>query len=229
MVVVSMAIVIKLLKNKNELQEKNEQLMLEKQKAELNFLKAQMHPHFLFNTLNTLYSETIQESGKAQLVVLHLSQLLRFILDECSKPLIPLGHEIKVVKDYIGLEQLRHGERLVVKLVERDVDHRVLISPLIFLPFVENSFKHTLAHKRGRIHIDISISMKNDMVYFQVQNDVSIGHATIDHNREGKGLPNVVRQLDLLYNKQYVLNVEEKNEKFNVTLSFPVKAEFLYA
>src|SRR5258708_31239424 len=103
-----------------------------------------MHSHFLFNTLNTLYSETMQDSGKAEQVVLHLSNLLRFILDECNKPLIAVSKEIKVIHDYIELEKLRHGSRLQVSLSVPESDQSLFISPLIFLPFIENSFKHSL-------------------------------------------------------------------------------------
>ncbi len=87
----------------------------EKRIAELSFLKAQMHPHFLFNTLNTLYSESIKKSDtKSEQIVLRLSNLMRFILEECNKPLIPLTKEIQVISDYIALEKIRHGNRLQV-------------------------------------------------------------------------------------------------------------------
>jgi LytS/YehU family sensor histidine kinase len=218
-----MAIVIKLIKNKTELQQTNEQLIAEKKTAELNFLKSQMQPHFLFNTLNTLYSETIQESGKAQKVVLYLSGLLRFILEECNKPFIPIGHEIKVIKDFIALEQLRHGSRLTVNLVVLDVNPRMVISPLVFLPFVENSFKHTLQTKRGRIHIDIAITMKDNNFHMVIENDKEDAPKKINGHEPGKGISNVRRQLDLLYGKQYKLDVEDAPKLYRVSLLVPAK------
>jgi len=225
MVVISMAVAIKLVKNKTELQQKNDALLAEKKTAELGFLKAQMHPHFLFNTLNTLYSETIQDSGKAQLVVLHLSNLLRFILDECQKPLIPVQYEIKVVKDFIALEELRHGARLKVNLKVTDVNPQMMLSPLIFLPFVENSFKHTLLNKRGPVTIDIAIQGEADRLHLLIGNDRVAAPAAPLRNghKHGQGIPNIRKQLELLYGKAYALHVDESQDRYVVSLSIPAK------
>jgi LytS/YehU family sensor histidine kinase len=223
LVVISLAVAIKLIKNKTQLQEKNAQLVTEKRMAELNFLKAQMHPHFLFNTLNTLYSETIQESGKAQEVVLHLSSLLRFILEECNRPLIPVGHEIKVIRDFIALEQLRHGNRLQVNLSVSDIDVHQQISPLIFLPFVENSFKHTLNNKRGTIQIDVTITMKGSHFSLKVENDKGELFRQVNGHLHGMGTANITRQLELLYGKDYTLHVDDLPQKYIVSLTVPAK------
>lgn len=222
MVVICMAVVIKLIKNRTELQQSNQQLAIEKKTAELNFLKAQMQPHFLFNTLNTLYSETIQESGKAQQVVLYLSGLLRFILDECNKPFIPLSHEIRVIRDFIALEQLRHGARLSVTFTVVDVNPTMMISPLIFLPFVENSFKHTLNTIRGKIHINITITMKGDHVAMQIENDKGEPQHVNGHE-PGKGIANVKRQLELLYGKDYKLELNDSEKQYRVSLIIPAR------
>jgi two-component system LytT family sensor kinase len=229
MVVICMAVVIKLIKSKGELQASNEQLIEEKKTAELNFLKSQMHPHFLFNTLNTLYSETIQESGKAQQVVLYLSGLLRFILEECNKSFIPIGHEIKVVKDFIALEQLRHGARLTVNLLVLDVNPKTVISPLIFLPFVENSFKHTLSTKRGPIHIDIAITMKDNNFSMVIENDKEEAPKHVNGHHPGKGIANVRRQLELLYGKDFQLELEDAPKRYRVSLLVPAKRIEEYA
>lgn len=225
--VICMAVTIKLLKNKAQLEQQNDQLLQEKKLAELNFLKTQMQPHFLFNTLNTLYSETIQESGKAQQLVLHLSSLLRFILDDCNKPKIPIGHEIRVIKDFIALEQLRHGNRLKVDLYIRDVDPDTNISPLLFLPFVENSFKHTLNNKRGNIEITILISSQNEYITLTVENDLAKENGETA-NYAKKGIANTTRQLDLLYGKNYVLTVDEANKKYKVVLKIPVQTMLVH-
>ncbi|MBL0740842.1 sensor histidine kinase [Chryseolinea lacunae] len=229
MVVISMAIAIKLIKNKTELQQKNEALVEEKKTAELGFLKAQMHPHFLFNTLNTLYSETIQDSGKAQQVVLHLSNLLRFMLDECQKPLIPIQHEIKVVRDFIALEELRHGARLHVKLVVEDINPHMMLSPLIFLPFVENSFKHTLSHKRGQIAIDIVIRGEGDTLRLRIANDKEEPTFHRNGHKRGHGISNIRRQLELLYGKTYSLEVDDSQDQYVVSLSIPSLQSVAYA
>lgn len=230
MSVMCMAITIKLVKNKSELQQRNEQLEAEKKLAELNFLKAQMQPHFLFNVLNTLYSETIQESGKAQQVVLNLSNLLRFILDECNKPHIPIHYEIQVIKNFVELEKLRHGARLQVSLrIDEDMDQSAMVSPLIFLPFVENSFKHSLQNNRGPIQIVIEIGMKDQRISLFVENNNHLnGSSKINGHPSGKGNANTKRQLDLLYGNDYTLAIDERNDKYQVILTIPVKQELTY-
>lgn len=219
--VMSMAIIIKLVKNRTELEARNDQLQHEKRAAELNFLKAQMHPHFLFNTLNTLYSETMQSSDKAQQIVLNLSSLLRFILDECNKPVISLRKEIQVIQNYIELEKLRHGTRLAVTLAIPSDNLELPISPLIFLPFVENSFKHSLSNVRGVVNIDVRIIIGNDDILLLVQNDHVPG--TNQNNGTGKGIANVRRQLELLYDKSYRLDLKNSDGKYQVSLSVPLK------
>jgi sensor histidine kinase YesM len=220
MSVICMAATIKLIKNKTDLLQRNEMLVAEKKEAELSFLKAQMHPHFLFNTLNTLYSETMQHSEKAEQVVLHFSSLLRFILEECNKPAIRLGNELKVIQDYIEIEKLRHGARLDVNLSVERIDPETEISPLLFLPFVENSFKHSLSSIRGKISISISIHQQKGKIRLTVENDtdkqISTHHAT-----SGRGIANIRRQLELLYDKNYSLTIEEASNKFKVALLIP--------
>jgi two-component system, LytTR family, sensor kinase len=220
---ICMATTIKFVKNKVELQQRNDQLLEEKKLTELNFLKAQMQPHFLFNTLNTLYSETIQDSGKAQQLVLHLSNLLRFILDECSKPLIPVKNEIRVIKDFIALEQMRHGSRLNVQMNIGEFDNTTFISPLIFLPFVENSFKHTLSSNSGTINIDIKIKKMGEQIFLSVENDVTDEPADADDHQK-KGIANTKRQLDLLYGTAYSLDITETDNKYIISLLVPIKA-----
>lgn len=217
--VMGMAIIIKLVKNKTDLQERNERLIAEKRQAELNFLKAQMHPHFLFNTLNTLYSETLKHPAREQEIILNLSSLLRFTLEECNKPDIPLEREIDVIRHYIELEKLRHNSRLNVSLTTpRDaVSQR--ISPLIFLPFVENSFKHALRNVRGTVRIVVDIQASGNRALLMVEND----HVSGSGNGQGTGISNIKRQLELLYGDNYTLQISDADNKYRVSLSIPVK------
>ena len=222
MAVIGMAVAIKLIKSKTELEQKNEQLLAEKKTAELNFLKAQMHPHFLFNTLNTLYSETIQNSARAEKVVLHLSSLLRFILEECNRSTIPLQQEIRVIRDYVALESLRHGSRLHVSLEVAETDPELIISPLILLPFVENSFKHSLNNITGPINIQISLTQYGNTLKLIVEND----HAPATKILNGQvrtGIANVTRQLDLLYDHNYSLKMEDRSNRYHVSLLIPAR------
>lgn len=220
--VVCMAIIVKLVKNKTDLQERNEQLIIEKRQAELNFLKAQMHPHFLFNTLNTLYSETLKNPGREQEIVLNLSSLLRFTLEDCNKPDIPLGREIEVIKHYIELERMRHNSRLNVSLTTPREALSQRISPLIFLPFVENSFKHALRNIRGSVQIVINIQASGNRAMLMVENDHISANG--NGNGQGTGIANIRRQLELLYDNNYSLQISDTDNKYRISLSIPVNA-----
>ena len=219
MAVMCMAIAIKLIKTKNKLQQQNEELLTEKRNAELNFLKAQMHPHFLFNTLNTLYSEAIKTGSRSEQIVLRLSNLMRFILEECHKPMITLCKEIKLIEDYVALEKIRHGSRLEVDFSYQVRDQSILISPLLLLPFVENSFKHTLSGQPGVIPIKIRIDSAKDYIHLMVENPISrhTHPAAPDH---GLGVKNVKKQLELLFNKNFKLDITI-GDKYIVNLSIP--------
>ncbi len=220
MSVMCMAIAIKLIKTKNKLQQRNEELIAEKRIAELSFLKAQMHPHFLFNTLNTLYSEAIKTNSKSEQIVLRLSNLMRFILEECNRPLIPLEKEIKVIEDYVALEKIRHEHRLEVDFKYEVADQTILISPLLLLPFVENSFKHTLSSQRGVIPIKIRINSEMNYVHLMVENDITRNAHPVapDH---GLGIKNAKKQLELLFNKNFKLDITE-GDKYIVRLTIPI-------
>jgi LytS/YehU family sensor histidine kinase len=219
MAVMCMAIAIKLIKTKNKLQQQNEELVAEKRIAELSFLKAQMHPHFLFNTLNTLYSDAIKTDSKSEQIVLRLSNLMRFILEECNKPQISLEKEIKVIEDYIALEKIRHGTRLEVDFKCDVKDRAILISPLLLLPFVENSFKHTLSSKLGAIPITIRVSSERNRIHLIVTNDLiqPSPSAAIDN---GLGIKNIRKQLELLFGKNFKLDITE-GSKYIVNLNIP--------
>lgn len=223
---IGMAGTLKLIKGRTELQQRNEMLLNEKRIAELSFLKMQMHPHFFFNTLNTLYSETIKNTEKAGQVVMHLSDLFRFILEECDKPVITLEKEVKVINDYISLEQLRHGKRLKVNFATPENTSGITLSPLLFLPFIENSFKHSLANVRGPVTIDIRISVNDGRIRLDVENDradaLEPGHST------GKGIANIKRQLTLLYNKDHRLTMHDDADKYRVALEIPSKPSYIY-
>jgi len=224
MTVISTAIGIKVIKSKTELQQKNKELSEEKRISELKFLKAQMHPHFLFNTLNTLYSDAIKDNGKSEEIVLRLSNLMRFILEECNKPVISLQKEIKVIEDYIALEKLRHGSRLQINSTINLKNPNVFISPLLLLPFVENSCKHTLLSKRGVIHIDMKISTEGNSILFYVENEIA-QPVYLNGAAHGTGIQNVRKQLELLYNQNFTLDVKKDTEKYVVQLQVPSLAE----
>lgn len=213
------AVIIKMMKNRSELVQRNEKLMEEKKATELAFLRAQMHPHFLFNTLNTLYSYSLKAQDQSEKVVLHLSNLMRFILEECDKKLIPIEKEIKVITDYFELKKMRHGERLNVDCQVSLDSSPCFISPLLMLPIIENSCIHTLSSKTGKIDITVRIKSDKNFVSLFVENDLMNESNGTTH---GTGLASVKRQLSLLYGSGYDFQAKSKNGKYTVNMIVPI-------
>jgi len=197
---------------------------------ELSFLKAQVHPHFFFNTLNNLYALTLQKSDLAPEVVLRLSSLMSYMLYESGADTVPLAKEIANLEDYIALEQLRFGDRLTLTFRKDGLTtDPIRIPPLLLLTFVENSFKHGIGQTIGDGHIDISLSHRQQLLFFSIDN--SVGRAAPEAgphiaspggNTNGLGLKNVTRRLDLLYGADYRLDRVESAANYHITLKIPV-------
>lgn len=221
--VVFAASAIKLIKRNYQTERFSQELGKEKLDAELKFLKGQIHPHFLFNTLNTLYALTLQNSPKSSEVVLKLSHLLDYMLYDCNVELIPLRKEIQQMQNLIELEQFRYGNRLEVSFsVKGDVSTQQ-IPPLLMLPFVENAFKHGVSKEVEEAFISIDLILKEAQLSLRVENS----KAEEDNKPEaeytkGIGLKNVSRRLDLLYGDQYELQVFDEEETFMIVLKIPL-------
>ena len=222
--VVFAASAIKLIKRNYQTERFSQELGKEKLDAELKFLKGQIHPHFLFNTLNTLYALTLQNSPKSSEVVLKLSHLLDYMLYDCNVELIPLRKEIQQMQNLIELEQYRYGNRLEVSFsVKGDVSTQQ-IPPLLMLPFVENAFKHGVSKEVEEAFISIDLTLKEEQLSLRVENS----KAEEDNKPEaeytkGIGLKNVSRRLDLLYGDQYELQVFDEEETFMIVLKIPLQ------
>lgn len=214
--VIGIAAAIKLLKGKMMNQRKMQALQQEKLAAELNFLKAQSNPHFLFNTLNNLYGLARRNDQNTASSIMKLSNIMRYILQECSSSTIPIEKEVKVIEDYIALEKLRYDDRLKVTFQKEVEDWKTAVAPLILLPFVENAFKHGASETRFDTKIDIELKIENQQLKFSVMN-------TRDSNEKlagkGTGLKNVNRQLELIYGENAELKIYPKNDQFIVDLS----------
>ncbi len=196
---------------------KDEQLLLSKEKAEaeLKTLKAQLNPHFLFNTLNNLYSLSLDNSPKTPLAISKLSDMLDHVLYKCDKQLVPLSSEIELLKNYIELEKLRYDERLIVNFktkIEKDIE----IPPLILLSLLENAFKHGAGEDRGSPEISVSIDQKDKLFVFEISNTVAKDY--VSNSKAAIGLINIRKQLDLIYNTNYSLNIQPSPGFFKVTL-----------
>lgn len=207
------------------LQKETQALHEDKIEAEFSFLKSQLHPHFLFNTLNSLYSLIITKDNRAEDLVLKLSSLLRYMLYEATSKTILFSQELEYIKDYIDLEKNRYGDRCKVVLDVNANEKEHIISPLLMLSFLENSFKHGLnGHsENGWIHIKINID-ENDWLDFKVENSIST--LMQEHKKtlgNGIGLKNVKRRLDILYKDNYQLNINSNNT-YRVHMRLNLKA-----
>jgi sensor histidine kinase YesM len=202
---------------------RNQQLMKEKEKqyleTELNFLKTQIQPHFFFNTLNNLYSLTLKKSDLAPEVVLKLSGLMSYMLYESNTAKVSLVKEIGYLQNYLDLEKLRFGQRLTVLFEIEGQIEDLSIPPMILILFVENSFKHGVKNNVNQIHIDISLRLEGEYLYFCIKNPAG-SHSS--NENAGIGLKNVKRRLELLYDKNYQLDISEADNEFIVFLKIPV-------
>lgn len=187
------------------------QLKLKEQ--ELKYLKMQIHPHFLFNTLNTMYGYALKKADETPEMILKLSNLLDYLLYQVDKPFVSLAEEINHIEDYISLEKMRFNDTLEVKFSKKIHAETLEIAPMLFIPFVENSFKHGII-TNGVLKIEIAIETDHNQIKFKIKNNSS--RDSICNN--GIGLDNIKKRLQLLYPNQYQLNMTSQNEEFFVTL-----------
>jgi LytS/YehU family sensor histidine kinase len=199
-----------------KLKQAEQKLRIEKQEAELNYLKSQTNPHFLFNTLNNIYSLTRDKSDLAPESILCLSKILRFMLYETSGNYIAIEHEIKIISDYIALEKLRYDESLHVNFNYDIEDMKQAIPPLLLIPLVENAFKHGVSETRHKPFVDIHLSLKQRQLSFTVKNSFDSA-AENKPVKESIGLSNLRRQLELLY-KDFSLFVQPGDTDFIAAL-----------
>jgi hypothetical protein len=212
-----LAAAIKLMKYWYIKEQRNLQLQKENVAAQMQLLKAQVHPHFLFNTLNNIYSYTQDTSPKASALVTGLSDMLRYMLYECSQPLVPLIKEIKLLRDYCSLEKVRYDEQLDIQLRIPEKDTGLAIAPLLLLPFVENSFKHGASNQVGHAWISITIAVEGRQLKMKVVNSKPLDEPA--KHKPGIGIANVKTRLELIYGGRYELTVTDEPEVFIVNLS----------
>ncbi|MEZ4796269.1 MAG: histidine kinase [Flavobacteriaceae bacterium] len=187
------------------------QLKLKEQ--ELNYLKMQIHPHFLFNTLNTMYGFALKKAEETPEMILKLSNLLDYLLYQIDKPFVLLKDDINHIVDYISLEKMRFNETLDISFTTKNISETTKIAPMLLLPFIENSFKHG-AIKKGLLKIKIRLSCLENRIHFEIENTTS----NSQDNSKGIGLENLKKRLSLLYKDAYQLNIINENDIFKVTL-----------
>lgn len=198
------------------LKQAQQKLKIEKQAAELNYLRSQTNPHFLFNTLNNIYSLARDKSDVAPESILRLSKILRFMLYETSGEYISVEQELKIMSDYLELEKLRYDESLRINFNYDVEDMKQAIPPLLLMPLVENAFKHGVSETRGKPFVDIHLSIRNRQLNFAVKNSTDPGNEE-KPVKENIGLSNLRRQLELLYT-DYKLEVQPSTSVFTAIL-----------
>ncbi|MEN0051600.1 MAG: histidine kinase, partial [Bacteroidota bacterium] len=206
------------------------QQALEKEKleTELKFLKSQFNPHFLFNTINSIFVLIHKNPDRASESLAKFSELLRYQLYECNEAKIPLKHEISYLENFIELEKLRLDHHFELHF-QNNIGSNAnwMIAPFLLIPFVENAFKHVSQEKDQTNWINIRLELEYSTLKMQVSNSYSKLHnrqtALLDYG--GIGLKNVKRRLDLLYDKNYNLQILEEEQHFLVELSLNLKEE----
>ena len=202
-----------------DLREKQE---LEKRtmQSELRFLKSQINPHFLFNTLNSLYALTLKKSDNAPEIVIKLSEMMRYMLYECNEKQVLLSKEVNYIHNYLALEKLRQGKDIDIVFNTAGNISNQMIAPLMFIPFLENSFKHGLSNNIDAGFVHINLSVENDKVYFTVRNSkpekMPVSHPK--RKSGGIGLANVRRRLNLLYPDRYLLDIADNPKSYGVRM-----------
>jgi two-component system LytT family sensor kinase len=215
--VVGFAVAIKLLKRWYVKQKETEQLTREKINAELLLLKSQVHPHFLFNTINNIYSFILNGSSKAPEMIKKLSSLLNYILNECNQPFVPLKKELSLIQDYIELEQIRYGDKLSLSFHIQGNQEGKMISPLLLIPFVENSFKHGASRTLTHPWVKVDIHIEDHSLGFQISNNKP-EREDRTAIKKGIGLNNVKKRLQLLYPGAFSLNIVDNEMSYDVSM-----------
>ncbi|RLD60685.1 MAG: histidine kinase, partial [Bacteroidetes bacterium] len=199
-----------------ELENKILETQLQLKDQELQYLKKQIHPHFLFNTLNTIYGFALKQSKNTPDIILKLSNLLDYILYQVNKPRVSLKEEILHVKEYIDLEKIRFQDSLKVLYNFNEISAEAQIAPMLLIPFVENAFKHG-SLINGFLQVEIELSLVENKLIFKIKNSF----LSDDSNQisSGIGLENIKKRLELHYNNNHDLRIENKDNWFFVNLT----------
>jgi LytS/YehU family sensor histidine kinase len=214
---------VKYYKNWYQKQRENEMLMHENSQAELQLLKAQVHPHFLFNTLNNIYSLTLDDSPKAATAVVKLSGMVKYMMNEGAEAFVPISKEINMLQDYIGLEKIRYGDRLHMTVdIHHKPDDNRLIAPLLMIPFVENCFKHGASKMINKAHIHLFIEAGSEWLEFRVSNSRPDAPKK-QEERKKIGLLNVQKRLQLIYPENHQLEIQSSEKLFEVNMKVSLK------
>lgn len=225
MLIITLASVIKILSHNYKSLEENKtlenkilQTQLQLKDQELRFLKMQIHPHFLFNSLNTIYGFALKKKEEAPEMILQLSNLLDYILYQVNKPTVNLEDEVFHLQDYISLEEMRFNDTLEVNFKKGNLDKTIQIAPMLLIPFLENSFKHGKILD-GKLQVNLELSVDEHLLFFRIENTADNSKDT----RAGIGLENIKKRLEVLYPNAYELEIINGQNLYRVALKINLK------
>ena len=207
---------VKLMMDYGRLQKRMAEIAKEKAEAELNFLKSQINPHFVFNTLNAIYFLIQKENADARNALHRFSDMLRYQLYEMGGQKVPVEKEIAYLRDYMDLQQLRKDDRYTVRFHCTDQVKGFSIAPLLLVPLVENAFKHISNHHNQPNEVELRMDRQNGQFIFDIRNSRELLPTT--EKPGGIGLQNVRRRLELLYPGKHLLSIRETDQEFQVNL-----------
>lgn len=208
----------KLILDRIRLQQRLDRMEKEKTKAELDFLNAQFNPHFLFNSINSIYAHIDKRNPTARNMLLSFSEMLRYQLYDCNTNSISVDREMSYIKNYVAIQQARKEDRLKVCLTIGESMAGFFISPLLFIAFIENAFKYVSDHEEKNNRVVITFERKGDELLFYCHNTKEAGNvAAIGH--KGIGISNARRRMALLYPGRHALNIVDNEEIYEVTVN----------
>lgn len=187
--------------------------------SELKYLKSQINPHFLFNSLNCIYALTITNDEKASDSVLKLSEMLRYVIDDCAQDEVPISKEINYIHNYIDFQRIRMEHERDIRFDTQVEDHTFPIPPMIFQPMIENCFKHSRIVDQPNSFVHIELKQKSGLLSFVAENSIPVhAHKLSDDERMGIGLQNVEQRLQLIFGDRITFKKEENEQKFRIEL-----------
>jgi sensor histidine kinase YesM len=194
----------------------------EKKTGELKALKNQLNPHFLFNTLNNLYTLSLKKSDKAPEVISKLSDILDYMLYRCDETFVSIHKEIELIQNYLALEKIRYGDRVDISFTHT-IDNGAKIAPLLLLTFIENAFKHGVVQELNKAKINIDIAAKDNQIKIVVMNTKPKGFVENATEKSKIGLSNVKQQLALIYQNEFDLKIDDTLDAYTIELILPYK------
>jgi sensor histidine kinase YesM len=222
-IIVWVCVSLHIFQKERDAQKQMEVLKTEKTETELKFLRAQINPHFLFNALNNIYTITYIGDKTAPEKIAMLSDMLRYVLYDCNADLVPLGQEVKYLKNYIAFQQLKTEKEQRIDMDLQVENYNIRIAPMILMPFVENAFKHSRIIKDKKGFVEMKLKQKGDNFSFAVKNSIPPNKTEGNSSNSGIGIENLKSRLKLIYDDRFSLTTEDNGNTYYVNLKIGIE------